>query len=173
MRRWILAAVAGGNIRVSGDPRKKALHLLAALRRYGTSEQLKQKYDAIQEAATINRNLPMNEDDRKRIATSFNELGAYLRRLAASMVMVEAEVVKEGFRVNLETGRVSFKRDGKGRDVIRAEIWDIFEKKYRKRGNIDFVHMHIRKELGRFLPPESLPNGFIYDTIDKGIKRRW
>jgi hypothetical protein len=165
----LLSSIVGGNIRAKNRQRK-AMYLISTISRYGTSEQLKRKYDAVREAAIINRDLPMDEEDRKRFAAVFNELGNYIRSLAGQMVKVETELEKEGFRVNHETGRVSFRRDGIGRDVVREEIWTIYKSKYQSQGNTPGVRKLIAKELSSYIDKKELSinadsGAIIYDAI--------
>lgn len=75
---------------------------------YGTSGKLERELGEIQRAANIARELPMNEDDRKRFIAVIEELEGYIGRLAAQMKKVEAVLEKEGCRINHKNGRVSF-----------------------------------------------------------------
>jgi hypothetical protein len=130
----------------------------------------------------------MDEEDRKRIAATLNELGGLILRYIADTERIEHKVSALGCRVNPETGKVSFNRKGKqrgkGKDVVRDRIWAIYAENYREeyQGATTRRKLGIRKEIGERpeladyidehgLIPDADAGALIYDTIKKGENR--
>lgn len=179
----ILAMMLAGS-EWKGDPEKLLWECIPALTVYGTYEKLVAKGEIIRTAAIVNRDLPMDEDDRKRIAETLNELGGYILRLAVGAAKIKEQVTALGCRVNPETGKVSLRRNGKGSDVVRKRIWKIYTENYREeyqaattRRKLDIrVEIGGRSELANFLDehelnPDADAGALIFDTIRKGEDR--
>lgn len=183
-QRASLALALAGN-EWGGDPDHLLMECIAAIGTFGTSEKLKRQFDAVREAAFINRDLPaMNEEDRKRQAASLNELGGYILALIARMERIESKVSAYGCRVDPETGQVSFRRrgGGKGKDAVRKKIWEIYTENFREEYQTATTKRQyaIRKAIGKLLSdhideseliPDAKAGALIYDTIRKGEDR--
>jgi hypothetical protein len=113
-----------------GDPENLLWECIGALTRWGTYDKWVEKGEIVREAAIINRDLPINEDNRKRIATSLNELGGYILQMTVGAGKIEEKVKALGCRVNPD-GRVTTRQKSKGRDKVRERILKIFSEDYR------------------------------------------
>jgi hypothetical protein len=179
-RQHALLALALSGVEWKGSPDKLLWECIAALGVYGPSARLKRRFDTVRAAALINRDLPMDGEDREKIAASLNELGGYILRLIGGMENIEKKISNLGCRVNPETGKVTFKRGGKGKDVVRDRIWEIYTENYRKEYQAATRRQcAIRKEIGdrpelanhideRELIPDAKAGALIYDTIRRG-----
>jgi hypothetical protein len=184
-QRAILAMMLAGT-EWRGDSEKLIWECIPALTVYGTYDQLVAKGEIIRTAAIVNRDLPMDEDDRKRFAASLNELGGYILRLAVGAGQIEKKLAALGCRVNPENGKVSFKRKGKqkgkGKDVVRKRIWEIYLEHYQEEYQAATTKRQhaIREAIGKHLSsnideselsPDADAGAIIYDTIRRGETR--
>jgi|GEM_PF-5963828 len=186
-RRHAILAMMLSEAEWTGNPEKLLWGGIAAIGVYGTSAKLKRQFDTVREVAFINRDLPMDEDERKKIAASLNGLGGYIKRLVVGAERIEKHVASLGCRVNAETGKVSTKQNSKGRDVVRERIWKIYSENYRKDYRFgdkkaSRKQFAIRQEIGKLpaltsfideseLRPDAKVECLIYDTIRRGEDR--
>jgi len=183
-RMHALLALALSGVGWEGDPDNLLWECIATLGVYGTSEKLKEQFVTVQKAAIINRDLAMDDEDRKRFAATLNELGGYILRLIGGMENIKNTVENLGCRVNDKTGKLTLKRNGKGPDVVRKRVLAIYTENYRKeyQGATTRRQYAIRKEIGERpeltsyideseLTPDAKAGTLIYDTIRKGENR--
>jgi len=182
-KQHALLAMSLAGVEWRGDPEKMLWECIAALTVYGTYDKLVEKGEAVRAAAIVNRDLPMDEEDRKRIAETLNELGGYILRLAVGAGKIEEKLKSLGCRVNPD-GRVTTRQNSKGRDKVRERIWKIYTEGYREEYKKASTRrkFSIRAEIGkrpelstyvdeRELKPDAKASALIYDTIRRGEAR--
>lgn len=146
--------VWGGN--VAGHNIETLLAPMAFLQVYGTPAELEARFQAVRAAAIVNRYLPMNDDDRKRFAASFNELAAYIGLLAQRAKVAESFLAAYGRKINPKTRKVTeAKRGHRGRDLLGEMVWDIYSKN-QKKGNTPTVRRKISRELSAYFGESEL-----------------
>ncbi len=185
-RQHAFLAMMLAGLEWKGDPENLLWECIPALTVYGTYDQLVAKGEIIRAAAIVNRDLPMDEEDRKRFAATLNELGGYILRLAVGAGQIEKKVSALGCRVSPKTGKVSFnrkgKQKGKGKDIVRKRIWEIYTENYREEYQAATTRrqLTIREAIGKHLSShiderelisDAKAGALIYDTIRKGEDR--
>jgi hypothetical protein len=114
-----------------------------------------QKHKTVQQAATINHDLPMYDGDRARIAPAFKELCGDIRFLAK--VAHDAETILSDKGWKFEKGKVRRKgRACRGSDFLGEVAWAIFVAKYRDKGNTVPVCQKISRELSPYFEKSEL-----------------
>ncbi len=141
--------VWGGNI--AGRDVETLLAPMAFLQVYGTSVELEAKFQEVRAGAIVNRDLPMNDDDRKRFAASFNELAAYIASLVQRAKAAESLLAAYGQKIDPKTRKATeAKRGRRGRNLLAECAWSIYTAKYQSKGNTFNTRRKISRELSPY-----------------------
>jgi len=150
-----------------GSPHERDLNDLIApvevLKVYGSSEELMRKLEAVQQAANVSRDLPMDDGKRARIASCFNELAEHIGWLAKVARDAETLLSDKGWKFDPVKGKVpgrgKFRRKVKGQrgsDFLGEVAWAIFVAKYWDKGNTPPVRRKISQELSPYFERSKL-----------------
>ena len=139
----------------NGSPHERDLNALIApievLKVYGSSVELIRKFKAVQQAAIVNRDLPMYDGNRARIASCIEELAEHLRRLATVAYDAETFLSDMGWKFDPEKKKVRQKgRRHRGKDFFSEIVWAFYAARYSDKGNTAYVRRKISRELANY-----------------------
>jgi hypothetical protein len=139
----------------SGSPQERDLNILIApievLKVYGSSVELILKLKAVQQATIVNRDLPMYDGNRARIASCFDELAGHILRLAKVARNAETLLANRGWKFDPEKKKVLRKGRGhRGKDFFSEIVWAFYAARYSDKGNTAYVRRKISRELANY-----------------------
>jgi hypothetical protein len=139
----------------NGSPHERDLNALIApievLKVYGSSVELIRKFKAVQQAAIVNRDLPMYDGNRARIASCFDELAGHILRLAKVARNAETLLANMGWKFDPEKKKVRQKgRRHRGKDFFSEIVWAFYAARYSDKGNTAPVRRKLSRELAKY-----------------------
>lgn len=125
---------------------------IEVLKVYGPSEELKRKHEDVLQASIVNRDLPMDDGRRARIASCFDELAEHLRHLAKVAHDAETLLSDMGWKFDPEKKKVRQKgRRHRGKDFFSEIVWAFYAARYSDKGNTATVRRKISRELANYI----------------------
>jgi hypothetical protein len=124
---------------------------IKVLKVYGSSEELKRKHEDVLQAAIVNRDLPMDDGNRARFASCFDELAEHLRFLAKVAHDAETLLSDMGWKFDPEKKKVRQKgRRHRGKDFFSEIVWAFYAARYSDKGNTAPVRRKLSRELAKY-----------------------